>query len=193
MTPGFRRAVALVAALNLGYFFVEFTVAVHIGSVSLFADSIDFLEDTAVNALILFALGFGAKNRARVGMVLAAILLVPAIATLWSALQKLGHPVPPAAVPLTLTGAGALAVNMVCAFMLAGFRRQNSSLVRAAYLSARNDAIANVAIIVAGGLTAAMVSIWPDLLVGAGIFVMNLGAAREVYAIARHEHAEAAP
>lgn len=193
MAPGFGRAVTLVAVANLGYFFIEFSVAVHIGSVSLFADSIDFLEDTAVNALILAAMGFGAKNRSRVGMLLAAILLVPALATLWSAVQKLGHPVPPEAVPLTLTGAGALVVNVVCAFMLARFRRQNSSLVRAAYLSARNDVIANVAIIVAGGLTAALVSFWPDLLVGAGIFLINLGAAREVYAIARQEHAEAVP
>lgn len=48
-----RRAVAWVAALNLAYFFLEFTVARAIGSVSLFADSIDFLQDTAVNLLAL--------------------------------------------------------------------------------------------------------------------------------------------
>ena len=52
-----RRAVRLVALLNLGYFGVEFAVALGIGSVSLFADSIDFLEDTAINGLILVALG----------------------------------------------------------------------------------------------------------------------------------------
>ncbi len=52
-TVSFRQAVALVAILNLAYFGVEFTVALNIGSVSLFADSIDFLEDTAVNFLIL--------------------------------------------------------------------------------------------------------------------------------------------
>ena len=51
-----RRAVRFVALLNLGYFGVEFTVALGIGSVSLFADSIDFLEDTAINGLILVAL-----------------------------------------------------------------------------------------------------------------------------------------
>ena len=52
-----RQTVALVALLNLGYFGVEFAVALTIGSVSLFADSIDFLEDATVNALILVALG----------------------------------------------------------------------------------------------------------------------------------------
>jgi Co/Zn/Cd efflux system component len=40
-----RRAVILVAALNFAYFGVEFAVALAIGSVSLFADSLDFLED----------------------------------------------------------------------------------------------------------------------------------------------------
>ena len=66
-----RRAVRLVALLNLGYFGVEFAVALAIGSVSLFADSIDFLEDASVNLLILAALGWGARRRALVGMVLA--------------------------------------------------------------------------------------------------------------------------
>ena len=53
---GRRRIVRLAAILNLAYFGVEFAVALAIGSVSLFADSIDFLEDTAVNLLILLAL-----------------------------------------------------------------------------------------------------------------------------------------
>ena len=58
-----RRVVARVAVLNLTYFGVEFGVALAIGSVSLFADSIDFLEDTSVNFLILIALGWGARRR----------------------------------------------------------------------------------------------------------------------------------
>ncbi len=50
---GFRRIVRLVILLNLGYFGIEFIVASRIGSVSLFADSIDFLEDVSLNFLIL--------------------------------------------------------------------------------------------------------------------------------------------
>src|SRR5881398_1415473 len=80
-----RRVVRLVALLNLGYFAVEFAVALAIGSVSLFADSIDFLEDAAVNGLILVALGWSAHRRSLVGMALAAILLAPGLATLWTA------------------------------------------------------------------------------------------------------------
>ena len=72
--PTLRRVVRLVALLNLGYFGVEFAVALAIGSVSLFADSVDFLEDASINFLIFAALGWTARNRVRVGMLLAGFL-----------------------------------------------------------------------------------------------------------------------
>ncbi len=188
LTRTLRRAVLVVALLNLAYFGVEFSVALRIGSVSLFADSVDFLEDTSVNLLILVALGWNARNRARLGMALAGILLVPGLATLWTALQKFSSPVAPQAIPLTLTGGGALVVNLACAFILARFRHHSGSLTRAAFLSARNDALANVAIVAAGLVTAATRSLWPDLIVGLGIAALNADAAREVYLRAREEH-----
>jgi Co/Zn/Cd efflux system component len=82
---------------------------------------------------------------------------------------------------------GALVVNLFCAFLLARFRAHSGSLTRAAFLSARNDALANVAIIAAGLVTAIAPSPWPDLVVGIGIFVMNLDASRQVYGAARDE------
>jgi len=176
-----------VAALNLAYFFVEFAVAQRIGSVSLFADSIDFLEDASVNALILVALGWSARRRGAVGVLLAMILLLPGLATVWTAWEKFLLPVAPAPVPLSVTALGALAVNFSCALMLARVRHVGGSLSRAAFLSARNDVLANLLIIAAGGLTLLWASAWPDLLVGLGIFLMNLDAAREVYASARRE------
>ena len=188
-----RRTVLLVALLNLAYFGVEFAVAIAIGSVSLFADSVDFLEDASINLLIAVALSWSAVNRARLGMALAGILLVPALATLWTAWQKFSLPVPPAPIPLSLTGAGALAVNLICALMLARFRSHAGSLTRAAFLSARNDTYANVAIVLTGFLTLATLSAWPDLIVGLGIAVVNADAAREVLTAARKERAEAAP
>jgi len=187
-----RRTVILVAALNLAYFGIEFAVGLAIGSVSLFADSVDFLEDASVNLLIALALGWGTRSRARLGMLLALVLLAPAMAGLWTAWQKLTTLAPPAALPLTLTGLGALAVNLSCALMLARFRDHRGSLTRAAFLSARNDAFANVAIIAAGAVTAYLWrSAWPDLIVGAGIAVMNADAAREVWQAAHEEHRSA--
>jgi Co/Zn/Cd efflux system component len=185
----FRRVLLIVAALNVGYFGIEFTVALIIGSVSLFADSVDFLEDASVNMLIVLALGWSLKARARLGMALAFILFIPGIATVWTAIDKFAAPAVPSPLPLTLTGFGALLVNISCAYMLVRFRHHRGSLTKAAFLSARNDAFANVAIMVAGVVTAIFwSSVWPDLIVGVGIAAMNADAAREVWQAAREEH-----
>ncbi len=187
-----RRVVLIVAFLNLAYFGVEFAVARQIGSVSLLADSIDFLEDASVNLLIAVALGWSLAARSRVGMLMAVVLLVPGLATLWMAWQKFNAPVPPAAWALSAAAAGALVVNLGCAALLARFRQQGGSLTRAAFLSARNDAYANLAIIAAAAATVFTVSGWPDLAVGLGIAVMNADAAWEVWEAARREQASAA-
>ena len=188
-----RRAVLVVALLNLGYFGLEFAVAVAIGSVSLFADSVDFLEDASVNLLILLALSWSLKARARIGMALAGILLVPTLATLWALWSKFQLPVPPAPAPLTLTGLGALAVNFSCAMLLTRFRHDSGSLTRAAFLSARNDVFANIGIVLAGLITVLVPSVLPDVIVGIGIMLINADAAHDVWLAARQEHRAAQP
>jgi Co/Zn/Cd efflux system component len=191
---GLHRVVKWVALLNLGYFGVEFAVALSIGSVSLFADSVDFLEDASVNLLIVMALGWTVRNRARLGMALAGILLVPGLATLWTAWDKIVAPVAPAPLALSLAGLGALVVNFSCAVMLVRYRHHSGSLTRAAFLSARNDAFANIAIIAAGLVTAFLWrSGWPDIVVGLGIAAMNVDAARQVWQAARAEHRTVEP
>ncbi len=187
---GLRGAVRIVALLNLGYFGIEFAVALGIGSVSLFADSIDFLEDASVNLLIVFALGWSARHRARLAMVLAALSAGSRSRRDLDGVGEVHDAFVPAPLPLTVTGFGALAVNLFCAFILASYRHHAGSLTRAAFLSARNDAVANVAIIAAGLVTALLWhSAWPDLIVGLGIAMMNTDAAREIWTAAREEHA----
>jgi Co/Zn/Cd efflux system component len=182
-----RRTVLLVAGLNLAYFFVEFAVARRIGSVALFADSIDFLEDASINLLLAFALAWSAPARARVGLCMALLLLAPGLATLWMAWQKFQAPLPPQALPMTLAGLGALAVNLSCAAMLARFRHGAGSLSKAAFLSARNDAVANVAIVAAAWAGLWWTTGWVDLGVGLLIAAMNADAAFEVWEASREE------
>lgn len=182
-----RGVVVIVAVLNLAYFCVEFAVDRAIGSISLFADSVDFLEDASVNLQIAFAPGWPGAARARVGMAMAGILLVPALDFVWALWAMLGNPAPPEPFALSLTGLGALIVNVFCAVLLARYRHHSGSLTKAAFLSARNDALANVAIILAGFVTAFTLSIWPDVIVGLGIAAMNMDAAREVWTGAHKE------
>ena len=187
MKDALHKAVRVVALLNLAYFGVEFSVALLIGSVSLFADSIDFLEDASINVLILLALAWSAPRRAVIGKVLAGIILIPGLATVWMAWEKFAAPMPPTPLALSLTGTGALLVNFLCALILVRVRHHGGSLSLAAFLSARNDVLANVAIIVAGLITTYTLSVWPDLLVGLGIAILNAGAAGEVYTAAGKE------
>ncbi len=183
-----RRAVLLVALLNLAYFFVEIGVAIGIGSVSLFADSVDFLEDTAVNLLIFVALGFTLRWRSVMGKVMAVIICVPAVAAGVALFLKAGNPEPPDPLSLAVTAGGAAVVNLVCALILARFRHHGGSMTTAAFLAARNDVLVNIAIIVLGGVTWLTMSGWPDIVLGAIIIVLNLSAAKEVWEAAENEN-----
>jgi len=187
MDRGLRQVVAAVALANLAFFGVEFAVASAIGSVSLFADSADFLEDASLNLLVLLALGWSPRARSRLGLVLACLLLAPGIATVWTAWTRFTSPGAPDAGALGLTGLGALAVNLGCALVLARRRDHGGSLTKAAFLSARNDVVASLAIIATGAATALTHVRWWDLLVGLGIGAMNADAARTVWRAARRE------
>jgi Co/Zn/Cd efflux system component len=101
--------------------------------------------------------------------------------------RKFHDPVEPEPLLLTLAGIGALIVNLSCAFLLARYRSHAGSLTKAAFLSARNDALASLLIIFGGGLTALMHSAWPDLAIGLLIAGLNGGAAHEVYEAASRE------
>jgi len=192
-TDSLRRTVLLVAILNLAYFGVEFVVAQVIGSVSLFADSVDFLEDASINLLIFFAAVWSARRRSYVGSVLAIVILIPALATLWTAVMKIIDPVPPEPLPLSLTAMGALLVNLACALLLVRHRDHPGSLAKAAWLSARNDVLADAAIIVVAVLTVWFPTAWIDIVAGLGIGLLNAGAARTVWMGAREERRRLEP
>ncbi|CAM3038092.1 cation transporter [Corynebacterium gottingense] len=102
---------------------------------------------------------------------------------------KLINPVAPSPEGLTGVAVGALVVNVICAVILLRLRDQGSSLAKGAWLAARNDALANLLIIVAGLLTFVWSTAWFDIVVGAIIAVINLSAAKEVWEESREEHA----
>jgi len=182
-----RRIVLVVAVLNLSYFFVEFSVALAAGSVALLADSVDFLEDTAINLLIFIALGWPLAKRAAMGKVMALVILGPAAVAAWQAIQRFSDPVAPDVVPVVLASLGAIAINGTSAWLLVRVRRHGGSLSRAAFLSARNDVLVNVAIIAMAVITLWTASGWPDLILGCFIILLALHAAYEVWEVSEEE------
>lgn len=184
---GLRRTVLIVAILNFAYFFVELTVALTAGSISLLADSVDFLEDTAINLLILVALSWPLARRALMGKVMALIILGPAAVAAWQAAGRFSAPTAPDVGPLVLASLGAIAVNGTSAWLLARAHHHGGALGRAAFLSARNDVLVNVAIIAMGLVTVWTGSGWPDLVLGCVIILLALHAAHEVWEVSEEE------
>ena len=115
-----------------------------------FADSVDFLEDALINLLIYAGppLAAGSASR-RWGSILAFVILVPAIATIWTAMSEDPRPATrPHPVPLTVhRPGGAGDQSRPAALLLVRHRHHSGSLTKAAWLSARNDGFADLAII----------------------------------------------
>jgi Co/Zn/Cd efflux system component len=182
-----RRIVLIVAGLNFAYFFVEFAVALAAGSVALLADSVDFLEDTAVNLLIFLALSWPMVHRAVMGKVMAVLILGPAALAGWEAVQRFSEPSVPQVLPLVLASVGAIAINGTSAWLLTRVRHHGGSLSRAAFLSARNDVLVNLSIIAMAAVTVWTSSGWPDLILGCFIIGLALFAAHEVWEASEEE------
>jgi Co/Zn/Cd efflux system component len=188
MSEPLKSIVARVAILNLSYFAIEFYFAQRFNSVALFSDSLDFLEDASVNILIFLSFSLAVIWRARLSYIFAFLLLLPGCSFLYNALQQISNPITPNGDGMSIVGLGALCVNVYCAIILNKFKEIKGGLAKAAYFSARNDAIANVLIIIAGIVTLFWLSAIPDLIVGSMIFLMNADSARAILKAANREH-----
>ncbi len=188
MSEPLKSIVARVAILNLSYFAIEFYFAQRFNSVALFSDSLDFLEDASVNILIFLSFSLAVIWRARLSYIFAFLLLLPGCNFLYNALQQIAKPITPNGDGMSIVGLGALCVNVYCAIILNKFKEIKGGLAKVAYFSARNDAIANVLIIIAGIVTFFWLSAIPDLIVGSMIFLMNADSARAILKAANREH-----
>ena len=183
-----KKAICLVVLLNFFYFLVEFYSASQIGSASLFADSIDFLEDTAINSIILFSVNWSLKNRLKLSRFLAFLILIPGLSALWKIGQQFLDKSYPNSFDLSLIGFGALIVNLLCVKILLKFQNNQESLYRVAFLSAKTDILSNSAIIAAGIFLYFSPSIWPDILVALFIIIINFDASYKVYKAGQNQH-----
>ena len=188
MSEPLKSIVARVAILNLSYFAIEFYFAQRFNSVALFSDSLDFLEDASVNILIFLSFSLAVIWRARLSYIFAFLLLLPGCSFLYNALQQISNPITPSGEGMSIVGLGALCVNIYCAIILNKFKEIKGGLAKAAYFSARNDAIANILIIIAGIVTLFWLSAIPDLIVGSMIFLMNADSARAILKATNREH-----
>jgi len=194
LTAAYKRALWAVIAINGTMFLVELGAGILSGSQALKADALDFLGDTATYAITLFVIGMPLVWRARAalfkGLTLAAMGLWVLGSTAYHVLV-LG--VPQAEV-MGAVGFLALAANLTSVLLLLKYRNGDAN-VRSVWLCSRNDAIGNLAVIVAAGGVWASGTAWPDLVVAGVMASLFLWSSVQIVRQARREleHARAIP
>ena len=178
-SPVYRRVLWVALAVNLTMFVVEIGAGLAAQSVSLLADSLDFLGDAANYGLSLFVLGMVLHLRARASLVKAASM---AAFGLWVAYTTIGHALAgtvPEAPVMGVVGALAFAANLGVAVMLYRWRTGDSNM-RSVWLCTRNDAIGNLAVLVAAAGVFGSGTGWPDYIVAAIMSGLALTSAAQV-------------
>lgn len=179
-TGRFRRILWVVLAINAGMFLVEVSSGLASQSVSLQADALDFLGDAANYALTLMVLGLALRWRAAAALVKGATMGLFGIWVIGYTIWSLIVGTAPGALVMGSVGALALAANVFCAILLFAWRQGDANM-RSVWLCSRNDAIGNVAVMLAAGGVFATGANWPDLLVAAILASLALSAAFQVF------------
>lgn len=166
--PRLRVVLWLALLVNAAMFATEVVAARISDSVSLLADSIDFFGDAANYAISLAVLGMAMAVRSRAAMVKAATMGAFGLFVLGKALWNATQGATPEALTMGAVGFAALAANLGVAWMLYRYRTGDANL-RSVWICSRNDAIGNIAVLLAALGVLGTQRAWPDLIV-AGIF-----------------------
>lgn len=175
----FKKVLWTALAINLAMFVVEVAGGISSGSVSLMADAMDFLGDAANYAISLVVLPLGIVWRARAALIKGTTMGVFAIFVLGNALWSFLHGGVPEPYTMGIIAVIALIANISVALMLYAFRDGDANM-RSVWLCSRNDAIGNMAVMLAALGVLGMGSAWPDLLVAVIIAGLGLSSGMQV-------------
>ncbi|MEC4722244.1 cation transporter [Noviherbaspirillum sp. CPCC 100848] len=186
--PTYRRILWVALAVNAGMFGVELFSGWAAGSVSLLADAVDFFGDAANYAVSLFVFGMAPIWRSRTALIKSLTMGGYGLFVLGAALWSAATGTVPAHVTMGTIGFVALLANLLVAVLLFSYRNGDSNM-RSVWLCTRNDAVGNVAVMLAALGVFGTGAGWPDIVVAAIMGVLGLSAARTVITQARAEMA----
>ncbi|WP_331350596.1 cation diffusion facilitator family transporter [Cellvibrio sp. UBA7671] len=187
--PKYRRILWIALVVNFAMFAIEIIFSLQSKSVSLLADSIDFLGDSANYAISLWVLAMSVQTRAKASLFKAASMALFGVVVLVHAIWNAITGVIPDAETMSLVGLLALVANLSVAWLLYAYRNGDSNM-RSVWLCTRNDALGNIAVIVAAIGVFGTGTAWPDLIVASIMASLALTAAWQVAKQAQRELAQ---
>jgi Co/Zn/Cd efflux system component len=184
--PRWRRALWIALGVNAGMFAAEIVAGVAGGSQALQADALDFLGDSANYAISLGVSGMALAWRARAALLKGATLAVLGVYLLAAALWAVWHGGTPQAGIMGVVGVIALVANAGVALKLYRYRTGDANM-RSVWICSRNDAIGNVAVVLAAAGVFGTGTAWPDLIVASVMAVLGISGGMQIIAQARSE------
>ena len=175
----YKKALWIVLILNLSMFFVEIVMGVKSGSTSLLSDSLDFLGDSANYLISLIVLPMALSYRAKASMIKGLTMGGFGLFILMTTVYRVFYGEMPSYSEMSIVGFLALLVNVSAVLVLLKFRDGDSN-VRSVWVCSRNDAIGNVAVILAGMAVYFFQSKYPDLIVAFVLAFLALQASQEI-------------
>ena len=185
-SPRYRKILWMALIINLAMFAVEIGVGFKSGSTSLLADAIDFFGDAANYGVSLAVLSAGVVLRARAALLKGICMMAFGLLVLGRAAWMFNQGGTPEALTMGGIGLLALVANLAVAAMLYAYREGDANM-RSVWLCSRNDAIGNIAVMLAALGVLGTGSAWPDLLVASGMAVLALVGGWSVVRQARKE------
>lgn len=166
-------------AINGIMFVIEITVGWWAQSTGLIADSLDMFADAAVYGVALYAVGHSVRMKLRAAHFSGWLQIILALGALGEVVRRLVLGSEPVSTLMMSFGLVALAANVTCLLLIAK-SRDSGAHMKASWIFSANDVIANLGVILAGGLVAWTGSRYPDLVIGLIIGLIVLNGARRI-------------
>jgi Co/Zn/Cd efflux system component len=184
--PRYRRILWLALIINVGMFAVEIFFGLASKSISLLADAIDFAGDALNYGLALAVLSASPTSRAKVALIKGLSMLAFGIYLLWRCYENWQAGIVPTAQTMGIVGLMALAANLFVAAILYAWREGDANM-RSVWLCTRNDALSNLAVLLAALGVFGAQSGWPDVTVAFFMAALALWSGQAVVRQATNE------
>lgn len=160
-----RKTLVALLSINAFMFFLELVLGLVAQSTGLLADSLDMLADAFVYGLSLYAVGKAVAKKTSAARISGYLQILLGVGVLFEVLRRLFFGSEPQSTLIIVVGIVALLANVVCLALISKHRGGGVHM-RASWIFSVNDVLANLGVILSGGLVAILGSRYPDLLIG---------------------------